>query len=155
MERLKLYLVAIILCIVVACSPKKSIATYYSYKTECLRSELDGTEVFKTWGTGENEGEATQLALKNALNDILFNGITDGKKDCSMNPIVAEPNARKKYEEYFNGFFTKGGYNNYISIDKSASIVNKQSSNKYTVGLVVTIMRSKLENKLKQDGIIR
>lgn len=140
---------------------EKSVATYYTYKTECMGVELDGSQTLKAWGNGRNRMDAVEQAKKNAVRDVIFKGITDGKKDCNMKPIVFEVNAQQKYENYFNAFFADGGeYKNYISLKDERifdkiSRDKKRTSESVTHGLIVRVLRAELQQKLKQDGIIK
>jgi len=100
-----------------SCSPQKKIAGNYSYKTECLGVEMDGSQTVKVWGNGRNRWDAIEQAKKNAVKDVLFNGIYEGKQECEKRPVVAEVNAQQKYETYFNKFFADDGeYKNYVSL---------------------------------------
>jgi hypothetical protein len=99
-----------------SCKPQKQIAGNYTFKTECLGIEMDGSQTVKAWGNGRNRLDAVEQAKKNALNDVLFNGINDGKQDCEKRPVIAEVNARQKHETYFNKFFAdEGDYKNFVS----------------------------------------
>ena len=88
----------------ISCSSKKSIAANYSNPTECLGVELDGSQTLKAWGNGRNRQDAVDQAKKNAIRDVIFKGIRDGKSECNTKPLVFEVNAQDKYEDYFNVF---------------------------------------------------
>lgn len=146
--------------LLVGCA-EKTVGSFYSYKTECMGVELDGSQTLKAWGNGRNRADAVEQAKKNAVRDVIFNGISDGKKECNTKPLVFEVNAQQKYENYFNAFFADGGeYKNYVSLrderifDK-ISRDGKRNSESVTHGLVVRVLRAELQQKLKQDGIIK
>lgn len=146
--------------LLVGCA-EKTVASFYSYKTECMGVELDGSQTLKAWGNGRNRADAVEQAKKNAVRDVIFNGISDGKKECNTKPLVFEVNAQQKHENYFNAFFADGGeYKNYVSLrderifDK-ISRDGKRNSESVTHGLVVRVLRAELQQKLKQDGIIK
>jgi len=145
----------------VGCATNTSVAGAYTNKTECLGVELDGSQTVKAWGTGKDEVDAMEQALKNAVSDVIFNGITDGKSDCDSKPIVPEVNAQKKYETFFNGFFSdKGAYKKYVSIEdgrKNKQILKDQKSgrNTVTIGVSVRIQRVALKESLVKEGIIK
>jgi len=134
---------------------KNEILEYYSYETECLGTELDGSQTLKAWGKGKNKKDAIEQAEKNALRDVLFKGIRSGKSECSVNPLVVEANAREKHEKYFNNFFGKNRiYSKYVSY-KDGSFKEKHSSETEVVyGITVRVLRSKLKNQLEKDEII-
>lgn len=157
----KVIVTIVLLSIFLSCSTKKSTSTNYNYSTECLGVELDGSQTLKAWGNGRNREDAVEQAKKNAVRDVIFKGIRDGKQDCNQKPIVFEVNAQEKYEDYFNKFFTDGGeYRNYISL-KDERIFDKinrdkqRTSESVTHGVIVRVLRSELKQKLIQDGIIK
>lgn len=159
--KLKVLIVTALLTISISCSTKKSVATGYSYATECMGVELDGSQTLKAWGNGRNRVDAVEQAKKNAIRDVLFKGIREGKQDCNQKPLVFEVNAQEKYEDYFNTFFADGGeYRNFISL-RDERIFDKISRDKQktsesvTHGLIVRVLRSELKQKLTQDGILK
>lgn len=150
-----------ILLIIVSCSPQNKIAGNYTYKTECLGIELDGSQTVKAWGNGRNWFDAIKQAKKNAVNDVLFNGIYEGKQDCEKKPILTEVNARSKYEEYFNNFFKDNGdFIKYISLkDEHIRFKfwrdRKGARKSVTHGIVLRIHRAELKQKMIEDGILK
>lgn len=140
---------------------QKKITGSYEYKTECLGAELDGSQLLKSWGYGKSKTDAVEQAKKNAVRDIIFNGIHEGKQDCSQKALVTVVNAQEKYEAYFNKFFADGGeYLNFI-LTKDKSIFSRKNTNKKKVregfvnGIVLSVLRNELKNKLIADGIIK
>lgn len=140
---------------------QKKIAGNYIYKTECMGVELDGSVTLKAWGNGRNRADAVEQAKKNAVRDIIFISILEGKQDCAKKPLVLEVNAEEKYEDYFNKFFTDGGeFKNFITlkderIGEKISRDKKKARESVTHGLVVRVLRSELKSKLIADGIIK
>lgn len=140
---------------------QKKIAGNYIYKTECMGVELDGSYTLKAWGNGRNRADAVDQAKKNAIRDVIFNNILEGKQDCARKPLINEVNAQDKYEDYFNKFFTDGGeYINFISlkderIGEKISRDRKKARESVTNGLIVRVLRSELKTKLIADGIIK
>jgi hypothetical protein len=147
--------------LLVSCNPQKNIAGNYSYRTECLGIEMDGSQTVKAWGNGRNRLDAIEQAKKNAVNDVLFNGLYEGKQDCEKRPIVAEANARQNYEAYFNKFFTDGGeYKKYTSprderIGQKVSRDRKGGRHSVTHGVVLRVLRTELRQKMIEDGILK
>lgn len=130
----------------------------YSYETECLGVELDGTQTLRVWGTGRNRKDAVEQAKKNAVREVLFKGIRGG--ECEMKPLVPEVNAEEKYESYFNKFFKDDGLYKFFVTLKDERIPNrifretKVSSNTVTIPVVVRVQRPQLKEQMKQDGIL-
>ena len=143
------------------CRSKTDISGNYTYKTECLGSELDGSITVKAWGNGRNRADAIEQARKNALNDVIFKGITEGKNDCYQRPVVNEVNARMKYESYFNAFFRdKGDFQQFVSTEDEIfsdrfNRKPKTSRHGHTYGVVLRVLRADLREKFISDGILK
>jgi hypothetical protein len=157
----KIFVTLLLFNIILSVSAQKKTAGNYIYKTECLGVELDGSQTLKAWGNGRNRLDAVEQAKKNALRDVIFNGIREGKQDCNQKPLIFEVNAQEKYEDYFNLFFTDGGeYKNYISLrdERIWDKINrdrKKNAESVTNGLVLRVLRSDLKEKLIADKIIK
>ena len=141
---------------------QKSIGGYYTYETECLGVELDGSQTVKSWGNGRNREDAIEQAKKNAIRDVLFNGIKKGKPDCNVKPVIFEVNAQEKYEDYFNKFFADGGEYDKFCSPKDGSKYHvevikdrKKAGSQETYGLIVRVLRADLKAKMKEDNIIQ
>lgn len=109
----------VIICLLALTSinAQKKIAGNYIYKTECMGIELDGSVTLKAWGNGRNRADAVEQAKKNAVRDVIFTSILEGKQDCAKKPLITEVNAEEKYEDYFNKFFADGGeFKNFITL---------------------------------------
>lgn len=150
-----------VLVLTFSATAQKKTAGYYAYKTECLGVELDGSQTLKAWGNGRNRADAVEQAKKNAMRDVIFKGIREGKQECNQKPLIFEVNAEEKYEDYFNAFFTDGGeYKNYVSLrdERIGDKINrdrKKMTESVTNGLVVRILRAELKAKLIADNIIK
>ncbi|HCT93373.1 MAG TPA: hypothetical protein DIC44_00960 [Rikenellaceae bacterium] len=140
------------------CAAPVTVAGNYTYKTECLGNDQDGTQIVKAWGSGKRRAEAVDQAMKNAVNDVLFKGITEGINGCEMKPIVSEVNARQKFASYFNSFFTdKGAYLNFVE-PRYRNIQDgdlKSTRSGLTAGIILRIYHAELKQKMAEDGIIR
>jgi hypothetical protein len=152
------YVIMISMCIgFSACFLSNDIAGNHTYKTECISVEADGSQILKAWGNGKNMAEASQQAQKKALNDVLFNGVFAGKPTCETRPLVTEVNARQKYTDYFDRFFSdNGNYKKFISsqsnmIDKVND--RKGAGQRVTQGVVVRVDLPSLRQQLIKDGI--
>ena len=150
-----LYTIAITSC-------KTSVYARYDYKSECLGTELDGSQTIKAWGKGRYWKDAADQAKKNAVRDVIFKGILDGQEGCRMRPLLTEVNAQEKYETYFNKFFADGGeYKNFVSLKdekipnhiiRKAKFRDKDNS---VYSVVVRVLRDDLKTKLINDGILK
>lgn len=152
----RLFFIPIAMMLLASCTTTKSTA-YMTYETQCLGVELDGSQTLLAWGEGKNKADAEEQAKKNAVRDVIFKGIQAGKSDCTKLPLVNTPNARQKYEDYFNAFFADGGdYKNYISMSdqkrRSGDKEHYQYGEKRSV--TVRVLRSELKKRLQNDGIL-
>ena len=156
-----LLIIAISVVLWIGCRSKTDVSGNYSHKTECLGTEMDGSLTVKAWGNGRNRADAIEQARKNAVNDVIFKGITEGTGGCNFRPIVGEVNARMKYESYFDAFFRdRGAFQKFVSTeDEKFSDRFKRdprmSRHGYTYGVVLRVKRSELREKLLSDGIIK
>ncbi|MEI6123916.1 MAG: hypothetical protein WCQ95_09820 [Bacteroidota bacterium] len=143
-------------------TPQQRIAGNYTFKTECMGVELDGSQTLKAWGDGRNRTDAIEQAYKNAVRDVLFIGISNGKPDCNIKPVIFEVNAQEKYADYFNKFFADGGaYKQFVS-EKDGSKYHievikerKQAGSQEKYGIIVRVLRAELITKMKADGILK
>lgn len=140
---------------------QKKIAGEYTYETECMGVEGDGSQTLKAYGYGNSKNDAVEQAKKNAVRDVLFKGILKGKNECSPKPILNEPNIQEKHEDYFNKFFADGGeYLNYTSMNDmpiklfSAGKDRKTAAEGVTYGITVIVKRSELKKKMITDNIL-
>ena len=139
-------------------STKTSTNSFVKYETESLGTELDGSVTLRAWGSGRNTADAVEQAKKNAVRDVIFKGINVGKMEYYLKPIIFEVNAQEKYEKYFNIFFSDGGeYKKYISMadEKNSSRTVEKNNTGKKYGITVRVLRDKLKDRLKSDGIIK
>lgn len=133
----------------------------YSFETECLGVELDGSQTLKAWGTGSVRWDAIEQAKKNAVRDVLFKGISKGKSECNIKPILFEVNAQERHEEYFNKFFADNGpYTAFVSMKDEPHAHGKWNEKKkdgkqVQFGVYVRVLRSDLQKRMIADGILK
>jgi len=144
-----------------SCDPQRKIAAYNTHQTECMGIEMDGSQTVKAWGTGRNRHDAVEQAKKNAVRDVLFNGIVAGKAECQIKPVLAEVNVRERNEAYFNKFFADGGeFRKFLSLRdekiRHRFFRDKQlAKDRVNRSVIVRVDRPGLIEKMKQDGILK
>lgn len=139
-----------------SCKTQKNISGYYSFETECLGVELDGSQTLRSWGKGKNERDAFVQAQKNAVRDVLFKGISKGSNECSQYPVLIEVNAQEKHQDYFFTFFKDGGKYTKYSSNTDGRINDKfMANNEFVVEITVRVLRNKLKKQLIKDNIIK
>ncbi|RAV30192.1 hypothetical protein [Sinomicrobium soli] len=142
---------------VLSCRSVESISGYYRYDTECVTVNPDGTHIVKTRGTGLDLRQATENALVNAVNDVLFKGIRNGNSDCNQSPLISDPNARETYKGYFREFYGENGdYRQFITLTGD-KLPRKKLKNKGKTAFefLAAIDVERLRNHLQNDHIIR
>lgn len=158
------YLTLITLLMTAAgCSdPQRNIAGNYTFKTECMGVELDGSVTVKAWGNGRYRfTDAVDQAKKNAIRDVLFSGITEGRQDCNPRPVLGEVNAQLQHEEYFNRFFAdRGEYREFVNakderLERRIHREKKKARESVTFGVILRVKRQELIDKMKHDRILK
>ena len=123
----------------------------------CMGVELDGSQTLRVLGYGRNRSDAKEQAMKNAVWAVIFDGIRDGVEGCNMRPLVTEVNAKERYEDYFNLFFTdNGAYKEYVSLRDTKKRSGGKSKDKlgYDYDLTIRVLRAQLKARLKADNVI-
>lgn len=139
---------------------QNNISGNYSKESECLGVELDGSQTIKSWGFGNSKNDAIEQAKKNAVRDVLFKGIRNGKQECNQKPVINEVNAQEKYEDYFNKFFADGGLYKTFTSSKDEPIKigakdRKSAMDGVQYGVVVMVMRAQLKAQMIKDNILK
>lgn len=83
----KIIFVLTTLTLLFSCSTT-NITGNYTFKTECFGVGQDGFQTVKAWGTGRNRFDAIEQAKKNAVKDVIFSGITEGKQECQVRSLI-------------------------------------------------------------------
>ncbi len=133
-----------------------STPAFHNYTTECLGMDMDGRQTLRVWATGRNRTDGVEQAKKKAVYEVVFNGISGGSGQCNTYPLIDEPNARKKYEEYFNRFFTDGGaYKKYVSTTGQWKRTMQifEGDGTLTCGLIVIVDRAALNARFTDDNL--
>jgi hypothetical protein len=123
--------------------------------------EGDGSQTLKVSGTGRNRSDAIEQARKNAVRDVLFNGIREGKPECERRPLVPEVNARQKYAAYFDAFFADDGpYASFVTAEDERlgrRIMRERQTGRGSVShqFIVRVLRSELRARLIADQILQ
>lgn len=141
---------------------KSAISSFYSSETECLSVSNDGSQILKAWGHGKKKKDAVKEAMRNAVRDVIFNGIHAGSKECSIRPILMEVNAQEKYEDFFYTFFAdEGAFLNFVTDETPKKLYffdtkeKKRNKQQVKVGMVARVQRAALQKYLKQEGILK
>lgn len=155
MKKLFMTLLAVL---TLATADAQTQAVYARTSVRCLGVELDGSQTLRVQGYGRNRADAKEQAKKNAVWAVVFDGIRDGVEGCNTRPLVPEANAKEKYEDYFNLFFSdNGAYKDYVSMSDTKTRSGGKNKDKlgYAYDLTVRVLRAQLKARLKADNIIQ
>lgn len=150
-------LVAVLAMMAVGCGVHRAQA-YYDYKSKVIEAHQDGSYVIRAWGRSRNATMSYEVAQKQALRDVLFNGVQAQSSNIQdLKPLIFDMNAQTKYEDYFNAFFSDhGAWKDYCSmVDRRIFTSNYSRTDAQLLAQVtVTIYRAQLKQKLIEDGIL-
>lgn len=138
-----------------------NVGAMYNYEPICLNTESDGSLTLRVYGEGRNFWDAVRQAKKNAVEAVLFTGIGKGVSGYQSRPLVPEVNAREKYQNYFNGFFSDGGeYSDYATRKDrrwftTERIKTPEHSLQVKYAVTIRVLVPELKHKLVSDGIIK
>ena len=155
MKKIQLILVMMLVCVMTASAQTKAV--YDRSSVKCMGVELDGSQTLRVLGYGRNREDAKEQAMKNAVWAVVFDGIRDGVNGCNTRPLVTEVNAKERYEDYFNLFFSdKGDYRQYVSLKdtKKRSADRKKDKVGYNYEMTRRVLRAQLKARLKADNVI-
>jgi hypothetical protein len=142
-----------------SCKSNKDASGYYSFQTECLGTEYDGSVTVRAWGKGRNRFDAVEQARKEAVRTILFKNMRNNNQPgCDqMIPLLNSENYLTTHSIFFNDFFKDGGtYLEFVS-NKDEALMSKErkvAKNEVTFGVIIRVKRSELRNYLIHNKIL-
>lgn len=145
--------------LVTSCNAQKhTTQAYYSHKCEYLNHELDGSITVRAYGQGRNRVDARVQARKNAVYQVIFEGVNVPNNPSLSRPLVYEKNAYEKYMHIFKYFFEDDGEYEYFihKHDKRANTNEKSWGGvQMKVATTITIEREELKAFLIEQQIIK
>lgn len=154
----KVLVFAAFVLLVAGCGVKRS-QSYYDQKPQIIGTELDGSYAISCWGKGRNADEAMKELLKQAVYEVVFNGVPSGASSIQpLKPLILTVNAKDKYAEWSNMFFADGGeYLKYCSRHDRRTGSSRFIKNRNSVLCqgVVSVDVAQLKSMLKVYGIIK
>lgn len=139
------------------CGSRRSQASY-DQPSKVLSANYDGSYVIRTQVRARNSALAFTDAQRKAVQEVIFDGVQAGSNGIQdLKPLIYDKNAREKYEDYFNAFFSDNGeWKNYCSLkDRRAfSSTYERTRTQMVQSVTVTVARDALKKRLQADGII-
>lgn len=129
-----------------------------SYDVQVVRVAQQGTKFYKVWAEAGSVKNAMDLALQDAVAASLFVGVRGTENALSVPALCGSVKAYEANREYFDRFFKKGEFLEYVSNVNSqypSGENNVRTGKGHRVGLYVVVRYDALRKKLEQDGIIK
>lgn len=136
---------------VVGCRPSRE----QKAEVECIGSGTQGRVRVKAWAYAKRSNQAIEIAKKNAVQQLLFNGIGGTCPSKPMIPVADQP-IHKKYTDDF--LKPNGDWLQYVQLSGDGSIDPKDRlkvGRRYKIGVSVIINQESLRQRLEADRVIR
>ncbi len=160
--KIKLVIFSILAIFSISCfaQSKKKLDKVYKYEIVCNKGNQAVDKNYKTvkvYSYGKKDSDARELCQENAVHGIIFKGYQGVGADTGMRALC--PEGYEAHKEYFDDFFEKGYYRQYVSLTNNGAIAPgdmiKVAKKEYKVGMLVTINVTELRRRLEKDGIIK
>lgn len=162
---MKRYLIYILLigCLI-ACRSKLKPRELGNYKyTTSSVDKRDSKYLVLAWGRGTSEDEALKEAKRNAVKDILYQGLTSGNPNVRITPVLMGNGAETKNADFNATFFQKDGaylkyvefYDEAISQSRSKKIRKSDRILNSAIEFQLLVDRDLLVRDLKQEGLLK
>lgn len=141
----------LLIFIFLSCSTRNvSVPLSFNRQTECIATNPDGSIIIKSWGIGKDSNSSRMNAITIGLNDVLFNGISKGQSECSLNPILSLAK-KKEFEAYFYNFFNNTPEINKFVTETKSSKPFSVNNNQITSSVVMKINYYELKSNIFRD----
>ena len=126
--------------------------------SQVLSANYDGSYVIRVQVRSKDGVVAFRDAERKAVQEVIFDGVmaaNQGVQD--LKPLCFDMNAREKYEDYWNAFFSDNGpWKEFASYkDRRAVTTRYERDGRQMIETgTVTVDRAGLKKKLIEDGII-
>ncbi len=157
MKKLSLLLAVATAIIFAGCGPKRSQA-YYDQPSQVMSATAEGTYIIRVQVRAKDAVVAFKEAQRKVVKEVIFDGVKSANKGMSdLKPLCFDMNAREKYEDYWNAFFSdEGPWKEFTSYkDRRATSTRYQRDGRLMVETgTVTVDRAGIKKRLQTDGII-
>ena len=157
MKKLSIILAAAALIVLAGCGPRRSQA-YYDQPSVVMSATAEGTYVIRVQVRAKDAVVAFNEAQRKVVREIIFDGVKAGNSGVSdLKPLCFDLNAREKYEDYWNAFFSDNGpWKKFTSYKDRRAVTTKyeRDGRQMIETGSVTIDRAGLKKRLQEDGII-
>jgi hypothetical protein len=134
---------------ITSCKVKGVLPSNFKAETQCLENLMTGDIRIVAFGSGISKIEAIQMAQKNAVRDILFNGLKGGNSKCFKIAILSKPNIEESNLPYFEAFFKDDGpYKKYVLTEKLLGFYRIAEGKSYMTKVQIRVNHSELKNQM-------
>ena len=130
----------------------------HSYEVQIVRVAQQGTKFLKVWGIAGSPNKAMDRAMQDAVAACIFTGVAGNDIAGKIPALVTDPNAYNQHKKFFDTFFKKGEFMNYVQNANSGYPTgenNVKTSQGRKVGLYVVVKYDNLRKRLEDEGIIK
>lgn len=134
----------------------------WRFEVECAGIGEPGTSLVKVWTYSRSKRVAINQAKKNAVYAIVFRGYSGKAEGChTQPPLDNDPIMNSKTKAFFDNFFSDtGDYLKFASLSGDGrigpgDIMRVGKRREYKIGVVVTVMTSRLRKYLESAGVIK
>ncbi len=157
MKKIGFIIAAFAMICLASCGPKRSQA-YYDQPSQVMSATAEGTYIIRVQVRAKDAVVAFTEAQRKVVKEVIFDGVKSANSGISdLKPLCFDMNAREKYEDYWNAFFSdEGPWKDFTSYkDRRATSTRYQRDGRLMVETgTVTVNRAGIKKKLQEDGII-
>ena len=158
MKRTVLFLAIVLTAVLLAgCGQQRSQA-YYDQPSQVMSATAEGTYIIRVQVRAKDAVVAFKEAQRKVVKEVIFDGVKSANGGISdLKPLCFDMNAREKYEDYWNAFFSdEGPWSEFTSYkDRRATSTRYQRDGRLMVETgTVTVDRAGIKKRLQADGII-
>lgn len=124
-------------------------------QTECVTLENDGYITIKIWDTKKGFRYNTEQARKDAVNAILYSGVSGSAVCNTQPPILNKPEEQAKFKKIEKAFFSKNGKWSIFTRSSTTETTLPANLSKYNWKVYqVSISKNELRKYLEDQKII-
>lgn len=157
MKKLSFFIAVAAMVLFAGCGSKRSQA-YYDMPSQVMSATAEGTYIIRVQVRAKDAVVAFKEAQRKVVKEIIFDGVKSANSGMTdLKPLCFDMNAREKYEDYWNAFFSdEGPWQQFTSYkDRRATSTRYERDGRLMVETgTVTVDRAGIKKKLQADGII-
>ena len=127
-----------------------------NYQTECVTIETDGYLTIKIWDTKKGAKYNSEQARKDAVDAILFSGISGGNGCATQYPILNKTEEQENFKSIEKSFFAKKGkWSMFTRSSATETTIPANLGVKNWKVFQVSISKNELRKYLEEQKIIK